>query len=281
MFPGRLIPFVGAAGLLFGLAWEGGALRARDNTREDRPMAEDIQQAKTRVEEELARLKGGKAKVEVLTEEALARAFPDYLFVSVLYRRFPVALAPPDPLKPSSLYAVPRNPDGKLRLLTDAKGLEAFFRETLGPAREDAQAKDAVRAWLHLASVFVQDGFYQFKLMEDSTKVVADQAGKKASGKMVVMAGGNGEVDVSMTFDAQGRLDRLEEKVRVKPGPRPRCQATKLLDADPVVRAMAEQDLLYLGRAAKDYLDEQRAQAVPELRQAIDRLWQRIVAEDP
>jgi hypothetical protein len=52
-----------------------------------------------------------------------------------------------------------------------------------------------------------------------------------------------------------------------------------LLDADPIVRRMAEQDLLIMGSAAKSYLDEQRAKASPELRRAIDRLWQRIVDE--
>jgi hypothetical protein len=43
---------------------------------------------------------------------------------------------------------------------------------------------------------------------------------------------------------------------------------------------MAEQDLLCMGRAAKSYLDEQRAKAGPELQKAIDRIWQRIVDDD-
>ena len=66
---------------------------------------------------------------------------------------------------------------------------------------------------------------------------------------------------------------------KLKPGPRPICHATKLLDPDPVVRAIVEQDLLIMGRAAKPYLDEQRAKASPELQQAIDRIWQRILNE--
>jgi hypothetical protein len=67
------------------------------------------------------------------------------------------------------------------------------------------------------------------------------------------------------------------DRSKLKPGPRPICQATKLLDADAVVRKMAEQDLLFMGLAARDYLMEQRAAAGPELRQAIDRLWEQIV----
>jgi hypothetical protein len=46
------------------------------------------------------------------------------------------------------------------------------------------------------------------------------------------------------------------------------------------VRRMAEQDLLYMGRAAREYLQEQRARATPELQRAIDRLWQRIVEQE-
>ena len=63
------------------------------------------------------------------------------------------------------------------------------------------------------------------------------------------------------------------------PGVRPICQATKLLDADPLVRRMAEQDILVMGQSAKEYLDEQRANAKPELKAAIDRIWKRIVDE--
>lgn len=60
---------------------------------------------------------------------------------------------------------------------------------------------------------------------------------------------------------------------------RPICQATKLLDADPIVRKMAERSIQIMGRAARGYLEEQRAQAAPDLQQAIDRMWQRILEE--
>ena len=71
----------------------------------------------------------------------------------------------------------------------------------------------------------------------------------------------------------------MEESSTVKAGIRPICQATKLLDPDSIVRQMAEKDILVMGQAAKAYLDEQRAQASPELRQAIDHMWQRILQE--
>ena len=63
-------------------------------------------------------------------------------------------------------------------------------------------------------------------------------------------------------------------------GIRPRCQATRLLDPEPIVRAMAAHDLLVMGKAVREYLDERRATAGPALLGAIDQLWQRILAED-
>ena len=94
------------------------------------------------------------------------------------------------------------------------------------------------------------------------------------------MAGGNGAIEATLSFDGAGKLARVAEGGKLRPGPRPICQATKLLDPDPLVRRMAEQDLRIMGRAAKGYLDGQRAQAAPELRRAIDRLWRQIERED-
>src|SRR5262249_43997267 len=128
--------------------------------------------------------------------------------------------------------------------------------------------------------VFHQDGFYEFKLVDEATKVEPDGAGKKVTAKAVVMKGGNGELSVTLMFDAEGRLTSWGERSKLTRGPRPRCHATKLLDPDPVVRAIVEDDLLIMGRAAKPYLDEQRAKASPELRRAIDRIWQRILDEE-
>ena len=89
---------------------------------------------------------------------------------------------------------------------------------------------------------------------------------------------GDVERHATVTIDKDGKFAKAEEKVDLHPGPRPKCHATKLLDPDPVVRAIVEQDLLIMGKAAKPYLDEQRAKAAPELQAAIDRIWERILA---
>jgi hypothetical protein len=77
-------------------------------------------------------------------------------------------------------------------------------------------------------------------------------------------------------FDKEGKLAKVNEKAAIRPGPRPICQATKLLDADPIVRRIAEQDLLIMGLSSRDYLMERRERASPELREAIDRVWLQI-----
>jgi len=106
--------------------------------------------------------------------------------------------------------------------------------------------------------------------------------GLRVTGKAVVNPqGGNmGEIAASLTFDPAGKLSKGSETANIKRGIRPICQATKLLDPDPIVRGMAEQAILVMGKAAKEYLDEQRAKASPELRSAIDRIWHRILIED-
>jgi hypothetical protein len=252
---------------------------ASDEPKVDQPSTEEITQAQKQVEEELARLQGAAGRVQPITEGPLITTFPKYLFFSVVFRQFPVARRMPAPLQSGNVYAVPRNRGGQLQLFTDTKGLEAFFRSMLGRIQDDNTAKDVVRAWLQLAPIFSQDGFYQFVLQDDSTKVIAETPGRKVSGKVMVMAGGNGEIIATLTFDEAGKLVHVSQTASLKPGPRPICQATKLLDADPIVRRMAEQDLLVLGRGAQEYLAAQRAKASPELQQAIDRLWQRIAEE--
>jgi hypothetical protein len=113
-------------------------------------------------------------------------------------------------------------------------------------------------------------------------RVAKTAQGLSANGRLEVVAkaGNEGFLAAELLFDPKGQLVQVREDVQLKPGIRPICQATKLLDPDPIVRRMAERDLLILGRLAKPYLDEQRQQADPALRRAIDQLWQRIEREE-
>src|SRR5207253_4817790 len=150
-------------------------------------------------------------------------------------------------------------------------------RAHLGEVKSDDQAKGAVRAWLALSQQFVQDGFFQFTIPE---KEIVGDAGKITGKAVVEPKGGNkGFLAVTLTF-SDGKLTEVKEENKVQAGVRPICQATKLLDPDPIVRGMAEQCILVMGSAAREYLMEQRAKASPELQRAIDRIWQRIVEEE-
>jgi hypothetical protein len=240
---------------------------------------DEVKKAQKSVQGELTRLRGETAKVEHVDAEVLRQVFPKHLFFSVLFRRYPVAQLPPDSLKSSNIYVVP-NTGGKLRLATDSKELETFFRDNLAAVQDLPTAKQVMRAWLELTPMFLQDGYYKFAIEDHSTKALPVKGGIKAIGKVIVKAGGSGELDVTMTFDDSGKLSGVEQKDKVKRGVRPICQASKLLDQDPIVRAMAEQDLLVIGSAAKPYLDEQRAKGTLELQKAIDRIWKRILEDE-
>jgi hypothetical protein len=261
-----------ASALLFG-----SAANAAPVPEKGKPSADDIAAAEKAAKEQLEKLKGSYGAVAHIKDEPLDRALPNYICFSVLFRQYPVGRVPPEGLKASNAFVVDK--EGKVKTLTDTKGLEEFFKANV-TAKTDDQLKDAARAWVRLSQEFVQDGFYEFKLMDDSTKVSEDKGKKIVTAKVVVMKGGNGEINATLTFDDTGKLVKAEDEAKVKPGPRPICQATKLLDNDPIVRRMAQQDLLIMGRAAKPYLDEQRAKASPELQKAIDQMWERIVKED-
>jgi hypothetical protein len=219
------------------------------------------------------------AVVAGVQEPALERNFPTYLFVSVVYRQYPVGRIPPEPLKVHNIFIV--GPDDKLQQITDVKGLTRFFQDALRPLKDDADFKDAARGWLALGVNYHQDGFFRFSIPKDAAVVVREGKGHKVTAKAeVAKQGGNsGGVKVAMTFGGDGQLRTVVHDANLRAGIRPICQATKLLDADPIVRAMAEKDILVMGRAARAYLHEQRKKAAPALQRAIDRVWKRIVDE--
>jgi hypothetical protein len=230
-------------------------------------------------DEMLARIRGAEAgHLADLTDEAIARALPKTRFSTLRFRRYPVAQAVAAPLKSSNLILEPEN--GQVELISEAS-LESAFRKALAPVKNDSQAETAVKAWLRLTEALRQDGYYKFSIPEDSVKVASQDGKRVARGKLVVTpgGGGKGEINATLTFDGAGKLVKLEQTGKVLPGVRPICQSTKLLDPDPIVRQMAERDILVMGRSAEIYLAEQRALAPKELRQAIDRLWKQILDE--
>ncbi|MBY0229284.1 MAG: hypothetical protein K2W96_08410 [Gemmataceae bacterium] len=218
----------------------------------------------------LEKLGGKAARFTEIKDEALAKAMPGHAFYAVLFPQYPVGRMPPEKLKVANVFAA--DGKGKVAAITSLKELEKFLGASMPAASGEAGRKGAAQAAVRLGQELHQDGFYKFKA--DDAK--AEKG--KASAKAVVMSGGSGAYSVTLAFSDGGKVTGLEEKSELVPGPRPICQATKLLDPDPIVRGMAEQALVCMGRACKPYLTEQRAKASPELRGAIDRLWRRIAA---
>ncbi len=242
--------------------------------------------AQERAEESLARKLAefpgaDRGKVTAVVEPAIAGDFPDHRFYVLRFRQYPVAVVPPPSLQSNNLFVV--KPDASVEYLPDTSALEGFFRATLPPVTAAEPAKRVARAWLRLVEEFHQDGFFRFSIPDDSLHASPDaDGGLTVTGRAIVAerGGSGGEIVASLKFDKAGRLTKASEIARMKPGIRPRCQARRLLDPDPVVRRMAEDAILIMGRDAEEYLDEVRRTAGPPLRHAIDRLWERIRAED-
>jgi hypothetical protein len=245
----------------------------RQETTDDR----DMKAARTRVDERLKELNAQYPTVAPITDVAVLKLLPGHRVISVRFRQYPVAMLAPPPLKSQNLFFVPQK--DPIKVVIDIAELEAQFRQSLALVKGDPGVKQAVRAWLKMSEELKQDGFYKFELVEDSIVVSRQGYGWKATGRTDVKSGGKGEFTVTLDFNVAGKLMRIAEKSTVMPGVRPICQATKLLDRDPIVRMMAEQDILVMGRAAKPYLDEQRAKASSELKKAINRIWKRILDE--
>jgi hypothetical protein len=262
-------PFVFATFVLLAV----GLFARLQTSQADEPKrtAETIAAAEKAAKEQLAKLKGSAARVQYIKDDAVEAAFPRYYLFSVLFPQYPVARIPPSKdLKTSNLFAV--DAEGKVTILTEVGALEKFVQANYR-AKSDERKKQAIEAWLRLAQQYHQDGFYTFQLMGDAVKI----EGNKVRGIIVAMKGGSGTLAATLTFAEDGKLEKVQQEAKLRRGPRPICQATKLLDNDPLVRRIAEADLLIMGLAARDYLDEQRAKASPALQQAIDRVWQRIL----
>ena len=227
------------------------------------------------VEDWLAQKNAPPARMQLqpIADETVSATLPGQVCFAVLFAQFPVAVAPPEPLKSANLLVVT---DGNVKAITDIAELEQFMKASLKPVTNGREAKAAVYTWLRLSQELHQDGFLKFSIPAD--QLSGD--GTQASGKLVVekKGGDQGDISVTLRFDG-GKLTAVEEKVHILQGIRPKCQATKLTDPDPIVRQMAEQDILVMGKSCRKYLDEQRAKATPEVQQAIDRIWQQILDE--
>jgi hypothetical protein len=235
-------------------------------------LPENAKKAVAAVQADLDKRKAVGPQLVWKEEKALAKLFPDFQFVAVRFRQFPLPQPQPKDLGLGAAGVCAVKGD-KITYIKDAKALAKFFKDHQPKVKSEDEARQALRAWLALTQEYLQDGFYRFEILAKDFAV--EDSGRTIRGRAVVMQGGNGELAVTLKFK-DGKLATIDEIAKIQAGVRPICQATKLLDPDPIVRKMAEQGLLIMGRAAGDYLMEQRGQSRPELRDAIDRIWRLI-----
>jgi hypothetical protein len=239
--------------------------------------ADDLAKAQMLVETQVQDWKGQGFRIQVIEEKYVREMFPNHVFVAVHFPQWPVARLAPEPMKSQNLFAVSK--EGKVAHLPDSKKLEEFFKATLGAQLNQDKT---VRSWLRLRMEYVQDGYYKFKFPDKAEVTGPGSNLTLVTGIVeVVPEGGNkGSFKAVVRFDRADKFSAvMKEENNVLRGMRPRCQATLLLHADPLVRAIAEQDLLVMGSMAKGYLMEQRAKASDELRREIDRIWRQIEVE--
>jgi len=241
--------------------------------------ADDVKDAEAKLKEYLKDIKGSEAgRVTALTADGVKETFPDHVLFSHVIPLYPVARETPPPLKHANVLAVPKKKDGKVILITDAKGLEKFFKENARPVKEPDEADAAVKAWLRATAELNQDGFFKFTVKAGPGTAAGNTITATGEAPVDPRNMDKGEIKATLSFK-DGKLASAETKVNITAGMRPRCQATKLLDPDPIVRAMAEDSIRVMGSSIKPYLDDQRAKAPANLRQAIDRVWAKAQAE--
>lgn len=238
-----------------------------------KPPSPALEKAIAAVQKHLDERGGRGAMILWKEEKAVASTFPNHSFVLARFRIYPVARELPEGMKPSNIFAV--SGEGKLEPIRDTKALERFFQAHAQKVDSETVAAKALETWLTLSQEFHQDGFYKFEVLSKEFSIAKKDGEIEARGRAFVVGGGNGEIASTLAFDG-GKLISAKESSKIQEGPRPICQATKLLDVDPIVRKMAERDLIFMGTAAHDYLMEQRAKAAPELRDAIDTIWRQI-----
>jgi hypothetical protein len=180
------------------------------------PLAREILGSELLVKEYLDKLEVPVGQIWLLEEEVLIRAFPDYLFFGVSY---PAESAThlPAPLKQVNVFAVA--PTGKVILLVDPVAIVEFFQFAFNPGKDIPRCKEAVRATLLLLKARYPD--QQFRLLDEEIKIANDpNKGRLGVGKLVVMEGGTGTIEVALTLNQRCDPLKLVETITVTPAQR-------------------------------------------------------------
>jgi hypothetical protein len=168
-----------------------------------------------------------KPSIEPVESAAVRRLFPDERYYAVHFMSYPRAVATPPPLELNNLVRL--RPDGSVGRIADLDELKKLWAEKLPPVGDEAHARTAVSGFLPLAVEFLSQhgrGRYTFDIPEDGVTASRQGDALTATGKAIATRGGQGQVTVTLTFDASGKLKpddiKITTKLRALPGGRPR-----------------------------------------------------------
>jgi hypothetical protein len=247
--------------------------------------AEDPEEARNRLLDYLKTIHAPTNAVRItpLNDKDFLSIFPNHTLFSVGFPQYPVARIAPKPLQPSNLIAIATdNKNAPVLPITTLEQWRDFVSRHGATVRDARAAEQVARVYVRGAAELHQDGFFRFTIEVEPARLLPDKANTirvQGQAKVEPKNGDRGSIQVALTL-TDGRLTQAQHQVQISAGIRPICQATRLVDPDPVIRRMAEDALRVLGHDALPYLEEQRQRASPQLREAIDRLWQRILQED-
>ena len=219
-------------------------------------------------------------RVAELNEPVLAKALPEFRFLMLRFRMYPVAYSLPAPLRAANLFAVDVKAENKVTHMTTPKQLQAFCGRHLRATDADA-ARTAAHVYAVLRKHLARDGFFRFTIDPAKFHVDGKPGALSVKARIVVVPGGgnSGSIDIAIAFQGkEGIFSVTDEQIKLRAGMRPICQSLKLNDPDRTVRAKAEHDLLIMGVNALPYLRMQSGKTEGELRQAILKLIRRIEA---
>ncbi len=207
--------------------------------------------------------------------DELSALLPKSSFFSLWFPQYPVAVEPSAPLKPTNVFVVTGEEVAHLRSAAD---IGKHLQDCLGPVRDEATVRQAAVALLILFQELKQDGFFEFA--RPKITLESNGEGMNALGEVEVVEkrGDKGRLTVRISC-ADGRIDTVKLNGQLSPGIRPRCQATRLLDPDPVIREIMRRDLIVMGSRAEHYLVAQWRKAGPRLKKELEKIWRQIVAE--
>ena len=174
--------------------------------------------ARNALEQYLAKIPGAQAGgIEPVTDKIDSVTGTGHFAFSVRFRGYP--LRPPKPFGNTNLFIVDHV--GNVERVRNDKELKRFFTKSLKSATSDAEALAAFTSWLKLSTQLHQDGYYTFKLDEDSIRLRSEHGERIVSGKADVTEGGEGQIVATMRFDPSGRVTKTSTDRKLLPGERP------------------------------------------------------------